>query len=276
MLEEIERVFDNIKEIKILLYFNKGVESIPFFLKIERKGDKAQLALYITIGLIISACLICALIIYCLSKKIAENARLRQRTLYELAMAHQRAQNNIDDDPGSSGPSEVDAIKENKKKIDLLLETILNPKKTSNKKPGIKDGNICSICLEECKPKKNNVSITPCQHVFHYKCIRNWLNLNVLNPKCPNCNHNLLLYIENKKTENIQTIDIARKNNETNNLETQETNQNFNTNENRFITRNTARSRSRIINVSRQNNNNNIIENGGNINEVQEVVIENI
>ena len=274
-LKEIEREFDNIKEKKMLLYFSKGIESLPFSLTMKRNGDKTKLALYITIGIIILACLLCALIIYYLSKKMAENARLRQRTLLELAMAHQRAQYNIGEDRESSGSSEVDMTEENRKKIEILLKTTLAPKKI-NKKSGIKDGNICSICLEECKTKKNNISVTSCQHVFHYKCLSNWLIHNVLNPKCPNCNYNLLLDIENQKHENIQTIDVARRTNETNNLETQDGNHNLDTNENRFIMRNASRTRSRITNINRQNNNNNTIENWGNFNEAQEVIVENI
>ena len=67
--KEIKREFDNIKEVKLLLYFSKGLNSLPFSFTIKKNGDKAKIALYITIGLIILACLLCALIIYCLSKK---------------------------------------------------------------------------------------------------------------------------------------------------------------------------------------------------------------
>ena len=49
----------------------------------------------------------------------------------------------------------------------------------------------CSICLAEFK-KKSKVSITSCKHVFHYKCIHDWLYKNIKNPKCPNCNHEIL------------------------------------------------------------------------------------
>ena len=276
-LKDIEREFDNIKQIKILLYFSQGVESLPFSLTIKRNGDKTKFILYITIGLIILACLLCALIIYCLSKKISENARLRQRTLLELAMARQQGDyNNRGDDRLSSGSNEVNLEEENRKNIEILLKTTLAPKKYI-KKYGIKDGNICTICIEEFKVNKSKVSITSCQHVFHYNCLSNWLLQNVLNPKCPNCNHNLALDVNDKKIENIQTIDVARRTNEANDLETQDNN-NLDTNENRFITRNADRTRSRINNTSRQNVNNNGIENGGNINvnEIQEVVIQNI
>jgi len=277
--KEIKREFDNIKEVKLSLYFSKGLNSLPFSLTIKKNGDKAKIALYITIGLIILACLLCALIIYCLSKKISENARLRQRTLLELAMARQRGQYSPGEDVASSGGSEADVEEENRKKIEILFKTSLHPKNFI-KKYGLKDGNTCTICIEDFKEKKSKVSITTCQHVFHYKCLRNWLFQNVLNPKCPNCNYNLIKDVENKKTEEIQTIEVAKRTTDVANIETQGTiennNQNLNTNENRFITRNVNRARSRVNNMNRESTNQNMVENGGNTNEIQEVIIENI
>ena len=52
-------------------------------------------------------------------------------------------------------------------------------------------GGGCSICLENFN-KKSKVSITICKHVFHYKCIKDWLYKNAANPKCPNCNKEVL------------------------------------------------------------------------------------
>ena len=277
-VKEIEKEFDNIKEIKIFLYFKEGLNSLPFSFTIKKSGDKSKIALYVTIGTIILACLLCALIIYCLSKKISQNARLRQRTLLELAMARQRGEYQ-QEEVASSG-SEVNVEEENRKKIENLLKTELAPKKFI-KKYGIKDGNTCTICIEDFKEKISKVSITPCQHVFHYKCLRNWLIKNVLNPKCPNCNYNLIKDVENKKIEEIQSIEVARRTDNVN-IETQDANVNnqefnLNTNENRLISRNTNRVRRGTNNMNRESTNQNIIENGAtNTNEIQEVVIENI
>ena len=272
--KDINRDFDNVKEIKILMYFNSGVNNIPFSLKIKKNGDKTKVALYVTIGLVIVACLLCALIIYCLSKKISENARIRQRVLLQLAMARQRG--GINDRESNS--NEVDVEEENRKKIETLLQTTLK-QKDFNKKYGIKDGNICTICIDEFKEKKSKVSLTPCQHVFHYKCLRKWLLQNVLNPKCPNCNYNLIQDMDSLKTDNVQTIDVARRVNDNANIETQNTNdnQNLDTNGNRLISRNVNnRGRRRVSNRVAQSTNQNILENGGNSNEIQEVVVENI
>ena len=152
-----------------------------------------------------------------------------------------------------------------------MLNTTLAAKKFI-KKYGIKDGNTWTICIEDFKENKSKVSITPCKHVFHYKCLTNWLVKNVKNPKCPNCNYNLVSDIDNKNG-GTQTINVAR--NHIHNLETQNNgnNNNLDTNENRLITRNVNRSRSRFNNQNNQNTNQNGVENGTNINEVE---IQNI
>ena len=274
--KDVKKEFENIKEIKFHIYFSKGLTSLPFSFTVKREGNKNKVLLFITIGLIITSCLLCALIIYCLSKKISENARLRQRTLLEIAMRRQRGQFN-GDEQASSGENEEQNEEENKKKIQILLKTILAPKIFS-KKYGTKDGNTCTICIEDFKENKSKVSVTPCQHVFHYKCLSSWLIQNVFNPKCPNCNHNFLIDVEDKKSENIESIQVQRNTNYIHNIQTEDNynNNNLDTNENRLITRNNARNRTRLNNNIGQSTNPNSIENGGNNNEIQEVVIENI
>ena len=65
-------------------------------------------------------------------------------------------------------------------------------------------GGGCSICLNKFD-EKSEVSITSCNHVFHYKCIHNWLYKNIKNPRCPNCN-NKILKDENYLDEKIEQI----------------------------------------------------------------------
>ena len=45
---------------------------------------------------------------------------------------------------------------------------------------------ICSICLENLN---DEINITKCGHIFHYKCIANAINQNI--NECPNCRSNL-------------------------------------------------------------------------------------
>ena len=77
----ISRDFDGIKEIKLMITFKDRFSALPFSFIIEKK-ETSKLLLYITIAIIILACILCALFIYIISKKISQNARLRQRCLW--------------------------------------------------------------------------------------------------------------------------------------------------------------------------------------------------
>lgn len=52
------------------------------------------------------------------------------------------------------------------------------------KNPNINEN--CSICFESMKEKI--VSITLCNHIYHEKCLNDWLNVN---KTCPLCRNNL-------------------------------------------------------------------------------------
>ena len=279
----VEREFENIKELKLLLYFKNNLSSSPFTFIMTKNGDKSKLTLYLTIGIIIIACILCVLLIFFISKKFSLNEAMRQRQILERAMNLQRRAYITREDIASSGSEEVNIEEENKEKIDFLLKNTLAPKKF-NKKYGEKDGFTCTICIENFRVGKSRVCITPCQHVFHYKCLSNWLLKNFLNPKCPNCNYNLIKDVKIPKKGEIETINV-RKKNEPENLdsEAQRTNEinNINSNENIVITRNANNrpNRRRIVmnnNIVTSTNNNNNIENNQNGNGAEEVAIENI
>ena len=221
----INKDFYTVREIQFKLYFEQSFASLPFSLVITKNKDNSKITLYITIGIIILSCILCALAIYCLSKKISENARLRQRALFEIAMAHQNGEDNDDEE------SEQNRIeKENKLKIKYALRNSLKPKKFL-KKYGTKDGNTCTICIEDFKEKVSKVSVTPCKHVFHYQCLSNWLVKNVMNPKCPNCNYNLIQNIKDSDIKNKvipETIHVNKaKINDTNNEQNTNNNNNI-------------------------------------------------
>jgi hypothetical protein len=38
------------------------------------------------------------------------------------------------------------------------------------------------------------VVVTPCQHVFHPRCLAEWLQADHMEKKCPNCNRDLTGY----------------------------------------------------------------------------------
>lgn len=74
-------------------------------------------------------------------------------------------------------------------------------------------GGGCSICLENFK-KKSTVSVTPCNHVFHFNCIKGWLYQNAKNPKCPNCNKEVLINDKKNKFDNFKIVKVKKKRNE--------------------------------------------------------------
>ena len=47
--------------------------------------------------------------------------------------------------------------------------------------------NSCPICLEEFKCKIHNIVQLKCKHIFHSKCLNNWMMEKYLNPFCPIC-----------------------------------------------------------------------------------------
>ena len=61
----------------------------------------------------------------------------------------------------------------------------------TNGAPYIKNNNIeleCSICLEKMDKGNDIVSLDICDHIYHEKCIREWLNKSRI---CPLCRSNV-------------------------------------------------------------------------------------
>ena len=275
-LQNFENDYDSLKSIKIQVYCGQALSSIPFMIKIERNEIKKNYKIFISVGIIVLVCIICGVTVYCFSRKAAENARRRQQLFLELAYQRRRqTQTDLNGvpispyrEPSSSSESEISLTDINTQKIEKMLKTTLAPIKYYTHL-GDKDGNpcsVCTICIEDFKDGKSNVSMTPCQHVFHYKCLSNWLMKNVLNPKCPNCNHNLLedMKIDCLKSQGLYDIpeipivkrSVERRNN---NADTRmnyyQHNNSINmengldTGENRFINRN--ENNNREINTNR-------------------------
>ena len=81
--------------------------------------------------------------------------------------------------------------------IDDLLtnEKYLGPKKC--KKEYEKYNIECTICLQKFKDDIDMVSLTPCYHLFHNKCLYIYFKKNKM-AKCPNCKFDILNHYKKK------------------------------------------------------------------------------
>ena len=79
----------------------------------------------------------------------------------------------------------------NKLKINNLFKTILAPK-IFHQNDIINDCVCCTICLENFEDKKSIISITACNHIFHYDCLKKWADENIQSFNCPICKKDLI------------------------------------------------------------------------------------
>jgi len=123
--------------------------------------------------------------------------------------------NNIEERHRNEEVEREEKLKKNKKIIEYLLENDLKAK-TFTKDIIVNDCEKCSICLEAFECNKSLVSITPCKHIFHFECLKNWLDTEVLNPQCPNCKYSILSNVDlnsiNLKDNNDNNADNNNKN----------------------------------------------------------------
>ena len=91
-----------------------------------------------------------------------------------------------------------------KKKIELLFNTKFITIKYSSNILGNANSS-CSICLEKFVEDESMVSLTSCNHIFHYDCLKKWSEKNTGHFKCPNCNYDFL------KEEEPMIINVKKK-----------------------------------------------------------------
>jgi hypothetical protein len=134
-------------------------------------------------------------------------------------------------------------LERKQKLVKDLLEGCLKPV-LFTKNTSINDCNSCTICIDTFEIDKSQISITPCNHIFHYDCIKKWIEDNVLNPQCPNCKYNFF--------DNFVHSSVVQINNNANNNEQNNNNQNNNVQNNNYNHGNNNAQ----INIIHQNNNN--------------------
>ena len=182
--------------------------SSPFLFKITLKNEVAYKYITgLTLGITILLLIIC--IVFCIIRYYNKKAQNQLLLLtYQRARENmQRIEQEINNNELSKENSE-NIEETNKEKLDKLFSKTMSEHLYKNEYNQYGGG--CSICLENFK-KKSIVSITPCNHVFHFKCIKNWLYKNIKNPKCPNCNKDVLTFEEEPQTDDPQIIKVRKK-----------------------------------------------------------------
>ena len=76
--EYYEKEFKNLKNIMIQVYCDQQLSSNPFLIKIEKKVTKFNYTIFISVGIIVLACIICGIIIFLLFKK--SNSKCQKTT----------------------------------------------------------------------------------------------------------------------------------------------------------------------------------------------------
>ena len=209
--------------IKVLLRSDYTVSPIKIKLSLDT-NNTARIIAIILIVLFIAITIGC--IIFCLYRIYRNNEERRRARMYlyqqareNMARIEQENNNYYNNNQNESQEESEDLEQINKEKLDKLF----NGKMAQHlyKKEYNQYGGGCSICLTEFK-KKSKVSITSCKHVFHYKCISDWLYKNIRNPKCPNCNHEILNDDEDNnnnvnKEKDTRIIKVKKKSQQMNN-----------------------------------------------------------
>ena len=96
---------------------------------------------------------------------------------------------------------------ENKIKIENLFKTKLLPKEFQ-RQDLVNDCASCIICLENFEDKKSIICTTPCNHMFHYDCLKAWADNNSSSFKCPICKKNLL---ENENRGEVRIVENSER-----------------------------------------------------------------
>ena len=184
--EYLDEYFHNVKSINLNIYFVKGYSEYPFNIRIEEivEHKKDSNTLFIILGIVISFFILSGILCF-IVKKHSQKERQRQHRIFERELARHMGEG---DEEEINQRKNIEKI--NKLKIKYILAKSIKDK-SFNKTQILKEKKICSICIERIK-LKGQISITSCNHIFHYKCLSTWLYKNIMDPKCPNCQLNLI------------------------------------------------------------------------------------
>ena len=203
--------------------------------------NSSRIYKYITVfSIVIIVLLIATCVICCVSRFYNNKARRQLRLLM-----NQRARENMLRIQQEN--NYINNYNENNENIEEInrakLDELFSKKMAEHyyKSEYNQYGGGCSICLDNFK-KKSKVSMTPCKHVFHYKCIKDWLYKNAKNPKCPNCNKEVLveddIINDTKGGDETKIIKVKKKQNNNNNNNNNNNVININSNSNNILNNN--------------------------------------
>ena len=210
-LNNHKKEIDNIKVIYVHVYFYKELIYKPFQITIK-KASYIGLYIIMAFGVLIGIFLIILIILCiknCFSKSLSFEEELRNMA-EEAERQLQDRLSQMEENERNEYNEQEKLMDDHKKKINILFKTDLKPK-IYTKEIDINKVENCIICLMKFKQKKSKISMTSCNHIFHFKCLHKWLYENLISPKCPNCNKLLLENLEN----NVRKFSIINENNRT-------------------------------------------------------------
>lgn len=171
----------------IVHYFSRNTyDSTPFDISIEYEYPSGinYIAMFVSIAIVLVICVCCSAACYKCSQ-ILMKRRFRERHNMSNVV-----QNEIQQINPNNNRNMLEEIKD--KNINLINELFLSRFKPKKYSESINEFQIatCSICLENFE--RTEVCVLDCKHIFHHKCIKDWLIKDSLRPKCPVCNDVIL------------------------------------------------------------------------------------
>jgi hypothetical protein len=183
-------VSDDIKAVNFHFFTVRSYPLRPFELKVNLANSNGANINFTGIVIsILSVLIVCIILLFIIIKC--------RNSLHAY-----RAQNsaiNINNIVISASQDEV--RRKNQEILNKLFQTVLKPVKYTESLN--KYGSACTICLDEFS-QTSEVTSLECGHLFHHTCLKDWLNKNILSPKCPNCNNATLLN-ENMNMNNLHS-----------------------------------------------------------------------
>ena len=214
-----KKQYEEIDTMVVYFYSPITLNENPFTISFKINTNDSKIVIFIIVGVVTAVCLICVISIYCFTKKLLKKK-------IEGNNDDNNAQDDMNDIPGvvlsnrHSHHHHHHHHHHSEKRIDTLFTTSLTELQYNSEVSSY--GTNCTICLDNFTIGKCKVILTPCKHVFHKKCLSNWLHKNKAHPICPNCNLNFIDYEKqiskethhnnnNNRDSDVNTIIIHKK-----------------------------------------------------------------